>query len=151
LLLRSFPKKNVGKDYEKNLKMETAILQKVHHPNIIELKELVDTKDYLYLIMELVTGGELFDKIVEKGSYTEADAAHLVHKIISAVLYLHESGIVHRDLKPENLLLKTQDDDKEVKNCRFWSFKDRRTRKDDANCMWNSWLCRSRGFDRYRL
>jgi len=85
-LLRS-SLKNVGKDYEKNLKMETAILQKVHHPNIIELKELVDTKDYLYLIMELVTGGELFDKIVEKGSYTEAEAAHLVYKIISAVLY----------------------------------------------------------------
>jgi len=103
---KSSQKKNVGKDYEKNLKMETAILQKVHHPNIIELKELLDTKDHLYLVMELVTGGELFDKIVEKGSYTEQDAAQLVFKIISAVQYLHDTGIVHRDLKPENLLLK---------------------------------------------
>eukprot|EP01099_Mayorella_cantabrigiensis_P008832 TRINITY_DN872_c0_g1_i1.p1 TRINITY_DN872_c0_g1~~TRINITY_DN872_c0_g1_i1.p1 ORF type:complete len:322 (+),score=86.21 TRINITY_DN872_c0_g1_i1:63-968(+) len=117
--IKVISKKNVGKDYEKNLKMETAILQKVHHPNIIELKELLDTKDHLYLVMELVTGGELFDKIVEKGSYTESDAAQLVFKIISAVQYLHETGIVHRDLKPENLLLKNVDDDKQVKIADF--------------------------------
>jgi calcium/calmodulin-dependent protein kinase I len=107
-------KKDLGKDYEKNLKMEVDILKKVNHPNIIALKELFDTPDKLYLIMELVTGGELFDKIVEKGSYTEHEAAQLVRKIVSAVEYLHNLGIVHRDLKPENLLLKSQDNDLEI-------------------------------------
>ncbi|EGG23482.1 myosin light chain kinase [Cavenderia fasciculata] len=107
-------KNDLGKDYEKNLKMEVDILKRVQHPNIIALKELFDTPGKLYLVMELVTGGELFDKIVEKGSYTEADAVSLVRKIVSAVDYLHSSGIVHRDLKPENLLLKTANNDLEV-------------------------------------
>jgi len=107
-------KKDLGKDYEKNLKMEVDILKKVNHSNIIALKELFDTTDKLYLVMELVTGGELFDKIVEKGSYTEAEASQLVRKIVSAVDYLHNIGIVHRDLKPENLLLKRADNDLEV-------------------------------------
>jgi len=107
-------KKDLGKDYEKNLKMEVDILKKVNHPNIIALKELFDTPDKLYLVMELVTGGELFDKIVEKGSYTEHEAGQLVRKIVSAVDYLHNLGIVHRDLKPENLLLKRADNDLEI-------------------------------------
>jgi len=107
-------KKDLGKDYEKNLKMEVDILKKVNHPNIIALKELFDTPEKLYLVMELVTGGELFDKIVEKGSYTEAEASQLVRKIVSAVEYLHSIDIVHRDLKPENLLLKSADNDLEV-------------------------------------
>jgi len=107
-------KKDLGKDYEKNLKMEVDILKKVNHPNIIALKELFDTPDKLYLVMELVTGGELFDKIVEKGSYTESEASQLVRKIVSAVEYLHNLNIVHRDLKPENLLLKRADNDLEI-------------------------------------
>jgi len=107
-------KKDLGKDYEKNLKMEVDILKKVNHTNIIALKELFDTPDKLYLVMELVTGGELFDKIVEKGSYTESEASTLVRKIVSAVDYLHNLGIVHRDLKPENLLLKRADNDLEI-------------------------------------
>ncbi|KAM9992734.1 hypothetical protein ACTFIY_010168 [Dictyostelium cf. discoideum] len=107
-------KSELGKDYEKNLKMEVDILKKVNHPNIIALKELFDTPEKLYLVMELVTGGELFDKIVEKGSYSEADAANLVKKIVSAVGYLHGLNIVHRDLKPENLLLKSKENHLEV-------------------------------------
>ena len=51
-----------------------------------------------------VTGGELFDRIVEKGSYTEKDAADLIRQVLSAVAYMHDMGVVHRDLKPENLL-----------------------------------------------
>jgi len=112
-------KKNVGPEYEKNLRMETEILQKVHHPNIIQLKEMVDTKDKIYFVMELVTGGKLFDRIVEKGSYSEDDAKELVRKIVSAVEYLHSKGIAHRDLKPENLLVKSLENDTEVKIADF--------------------------------
>jgi len=69
--------------------------------------------------MELVTGGELFDRIVEKGSYSEEDAKELVRKIVSAVEYLHSKGIAHRDLKPENLLVKSLENDTEVKIADF--------------------------------
>ena len=61
-----------------------------------------------------VTGGELFDRIVEKGSYTEKDAADLIKQVLSAVHYMHESGVVHRDLKPENLLYHSPDEDSKI-------------------------------------
>jgi calcium/calmodulin-dependent protein kinase I len=64
--------------------------------------------------MELVTGGELFDRIVEKGSYTEKDAADLIKQVLSAVAYMHSEGVVHRDLKPENLLYHSTDEDSKI-------------------------------------
>jgi len=70
-------------------------------------------------VTELVTGGELFDKIVEQGSYSERDAAVLVSKMVSAIQYLHSRGIVHRDLKPENLLLKSPNSLTEIKIADF--------------------------------
>jgi len=94
----------------KRLQTEVEILKKVKHPNIISLKDLYDTPEELYLVMELVTGGELFDKIVQKGQYSEKDASAMVKKILGAVDYLHHNNIAHRDLKPENLLLRGNDD-----------------------------------------
>ena len=61
-----------------------------------------------------VTGGELFDRIVEKGSYTEKDAADLIRQVLDAVAYMHREGVVHRDLKPENLLYQSQDEDSKI-------------------------------------
>jgi calcium/calmodulin-dependent protein kinase I len=95
------------------------ILKKVDHPNIICLREIIDTKNCLFIVTELVTGGELFDKIVELGQYSEKDAAVLVAKMVSAIAYLHDLGIVHRDLKPENLLLKDHQNITEVKIADF--------------------------------
>jgi len=101
------------------LATEIEILKKVQHPNIISLKEIIDTKSWLFIITELVTGGELFDKIVELGSYSEKDAAILVCKMVSAIQYIHNINIVHRDLKPENLLLKNTNNITEVKIADF--------------------------------
>jgi len=93
---------------EKRLHTEVNILTRVNHPNIVCLKDMYETSEKMFLVMELVTGGELFDKIVEKGSYSEKDASVIVRKILSAVEYLHMNGIAHRDLKPENLLLRSE-------------------------------------------
>jgi len=83
---------------------EIAILEKLDHPHVIHLYEVFDAAEYTYLCMEFLGGGELFDRIVEKGSYTELDAAELLMQVLKAVNYLHDKHIVHRDLKPENLL-----------------------------------------------
>ncbi|XP_078070796.1 calcium/calmodulin-dependent protein kinase type IV [Mustelus asterias] len=89
---------------KKIVRTEIGVLLRLSHPNIIRLKEIFETLTEINLVLELVTGGELFDRIVEKGYYSEKDAAGAVKQILEAVAYLHENGIVHRDLKPENLL-----------------------------------------------
>jgi len=99
-----------GDTEQKRLQTEIAILQKVKHPNIVSMRELIDSPRHLYLVMDLVKGGELFDKIVDKGQYTEKDASTIIIKMLDALNYLHSMGIAHRDLKPENLLLKDTDD-----------------------------------------
>lgn len=86
------------------LEREIKIMKKLQHPHILPLIEVYESKDSIYLVLELVTGGELFDKIVERGNYSETDAANIISQILSAVEYLHTQGVVHRDLKPENLL-----------------------------------------------
>lgn len=94
-------KKTIDK---KIVRTEIGVLLRLSHPNIIKLKEIFETSTDIVLILELVTGGELFDRIVERGYYSERDAACVVQQILEAVSYLHGNGVVHRDLKPENLL-----------------------------------------------
>ncbi|XP_071169840.1 calcium/calmodulin-dependent protein kinase type IV-like [Mytilus edulis] len=90
-----------------NLKIinaEIGVLLKLDHPNVIRLKEIFETPQHIYLVLELATGGELLERIVTRGNYCEKDAAAAVKQILIAVHYLHQNGVVHRDLKPENLL-----------------------------------------------
>eukprot|EP01091_Cochliopodium_minus_P019036 TRINITY_DN786_c0_g1_i1.p1 TRINITY_DN786_c0_g1~~TRINITY_DN786_c0_g1_i1.p1 ORF type:complete len:477 (-),score=152.34 TRINITY_DN786_c0_g1_i1:100-1530(-) len=113
-------KKNLGESHAVSLKREIDIMEKVAHPNIIKLKHVFENeKKYVYLIMELVTGGELFDRIVDKSQYGEKDAAILTRKMVDALRYLHSKGIAHRDLKPENILLANQLSDTDVKLADF--------------------------------
>jgi len=95
--------------------IEIEILQKLSHPNIVALIDTYQTPRKLYLVMELVTGGELYDRIVERGNYTEKDASLLIGTIIKAIAYLHDRDVVHRDLKPENLLYASNAPDAEIK------------------------------------
>ncbi|KAK2155072.1 hypothetical protein LSH36_250g03074 [Paralvinella palmiformis] len=83
---------------------ELNVLRRVRHPNIIQLIEVFESRDKLYMVMELATGGELFDRIIAKGSFTERDATTVLYMVLDGVRYLHSLGIAHRDLKPENLL-----------------------------------------------
>uniref|UniRef100_A0A803VKQ8 non-specific serine/threonine protein kinase n=1 Tax=Ficedula albicollis TaxID=59894 RepID=A0A803VKQ8_FICAL len=84
---------------------EVSILRRVKHPNIIMLVEEMDTPTELYLVMELVKGGDLFDAITSSTKYTERDGSAMVYNLASALKYLHGLNIVHRDIKPENLLV----------------------------------------------
>ncbi|KAG0266538.1 Calcium/calmodulin-dependent protein kinase type 1 [Mortierella polycephala] len=86
------------------LDTEIAVLSKVRHMNCVSLLEMFETEDAVYLVTDLAAGGELFDRLLAKGYYTEGDAARLVREILLGVEYLHSMEIVHRDLKPENLL-----------------------------------------------
>ncbi|XP_077091066.1 calcium/calmodulin-dependent protein kinase type 1D [Siphateles boraxobius] len=101
--VKCIPKKAL-KGKENSIENEIAVLRKIKHENIVALEDICESSNHLYLIMQLVSGGELFDRIVEKGFYTEKDASTLIRQVLDAVNYLHSMGIVHRDLKPENLL-----------------------------------------------
>ncbi|XP_048385229.1 serine/threonine-protein kinase H1-like [Stegostoma tigrinum] len=83
---------------------ELNVLRRVSHRNIIQLIEVFETQDRIYMVMELATGGELFDRVIAKGSFTERDATRVLQMVLDGVRYLHTLGITHRDLKPENLL-----------------------------------------------
>ena len=80
------------------------------HPGIIKLYEVYEGEHHIYLVMELLRGGELFDRVLKRGHYDEPDAAVMISRILSALQYIHSLGIMHRDLKPENLILKDDDD-----------------------------------------
>ncbi|KAH9526875.1 calcium/calmodulin-dependent protein kinase I isoform X1 [Dermatophagoides farinae] len=106
--------KKALKGKEDSLDNEIKVLRKLKHKNIVQLVETFEDRNKVYLVMELVTGGELFDRIVEKGSYTEKDASLLIKQILEAVDYMHSQGVVHRDLKPENLLYYSQSEDSKI-------------------------------------
>jgi len=81
-------------------------MAKLHHPYIVEMYEAFDTPKYTYLVLELVTGGELLEELINRDKpYTEKEAMHYISQILKAVEYMHSMGVAHRDLKPENLLL----------------------------------------------
>lgn len=108
-------------DNVESLRREISILKKVNHPHIIKLQDVYEDKKYIHLVTELCTGGELYDRVLEKsqteeGHFSEDDAAILVRDILDAIRYCHdEIHIVHRDLKPENFLLKDESDDAPIK------------------------------------
>lgn len=87
------------------LQNEIDIMAKVHHPHVVGLKAVFDTDATLFIVMELVRGGELYEMIVERKTFSEKDTAHIMRQVFSALEYLHGIGIVHRDLKLENMLL----------------------------------------------
>lgn len=99
--------KSIRTKYIRNklLIREIDIMKRVgNHPSILKLYDVFESQKHLHLVLELVTGGELFDQIVARGEYSEKDASTIVRQMISAVAHLHEHGIAHRDLKPQNLL-----------------------------------------------
>ncbi|XP_077438168.1 calcium/calmodulin-dependent protein kinase type II subunit gamma isoform X12 [Vanacampus margaritifer] len=97
-------KKLSARDHQK-LEREARICRLLKHPNIVRLHDSISEEGFHYLIFDLVTGGELFEDIVAREYYSEADASHCINQILESVSHIHQHDIVHRDLKPENLLL----------------------------------------------
>ncbi|KAL2870615.1 serine/threonine-protein kinase [Aspergillus lucknowensis] len=106
-------KRNV-KGNERMVYDELEVLQKMHHPHIVHFVDWFESKDKFYIVTQLATGGELFDRICEYGKFTEKDASQTIRQVLDAVNYLHQRNIVHRDLKPENLLYLTPDIDSQL-------------------------------------
>ena len=113
--IKIFDKATLEEDDELALQTEVDILSQMDHPNVVKLYEIFDEKEFMYLVMELMTGGELFDRIVEKEHYSEKEAADTIRPIVDAIRYCHGMGIIHRDLKPENLLYATREEGSIIK------------------------------------
>ncbi|KAF5193570.1 Calcium-dependent protein kinase [Thalictrum thalictroides] len=113
-------RKLVNKEDIEDVRREVQIM---HHltgqPNIVELKGAYEDKQSVHLVMELCAGGELFDRIIAKGHYTERAAASLLRTIVQIVHTCHSMGVVHRDLKPENFLLLNKDENSPLKATDF--------------------------------
>lgn len=99
-------KKNV-KGNEQMVYDELEMLQRMKHPHIVRFVDWFESRDKYYIVTQLATGGELFDRICEQGRFTEKDASQTIRQVLEAVDYLHDNNVVHRDLKPENLLYLT--------------------------------------------
>uniref|UniRef100_A0A4W3HGN1 calcium/calmodulin-dependent protein kinase n=1 Tax=Callorhinchus milii TaxID=7868 RepID=A0A4W3HGN1_CALMI len=111
-------KKLSARDHQK-LEREARICRLLKHANIVRLHDSIAEEGHHYLVFDLVTGGELFEDIVAREYYSEADASHCIQQILEAVLHCHQMGIVHRDLKPENLLLASKSKGAAVKLADF--------------------------------
>ncbi|CAM9642271.1 unnamed protein product, partial [Ectocarpus fasciculatus] len=97
-------KEDMKQDEKDLLRAEIAIMRLVNHPNIIRMEAVYESKKDIFIVMQLHSGGELFDRIVGRPRFTEDEAFTVMYPLVESVAYLHEMGIVHRDLKPENIL-----------------------------------------------
>ena len=113
--IKIIDKEQMGETEVENLYNELKIMSLIDHPNIVRVYEYYECHGVVFIVMELMQGGELFDRIVEYEHYTEKQAAEAFRPIVDAVRYCHSLGIVHRDLKPENLLYTTQDENAMIK------------------------------------
>ncbi|KAK9707602.1 Calmodulin-dependent protein kinase cmk2 [Basidiobolus ranarum] len=104
-------RKEILGDHLDMIDKELDVVKKVSHPNIVAFVDSFESRDKYYLVFQLARGGELFERIIEQGKFTEKDATRFMKTVIEAVSYLHDHNIVHRDLKPENLLFKDNSPD----------------------------------------
>ncbi|CAG9329859.1 unnamed protein product [Blepharisma stoltei] len=113
--VKAISKRHLDADDQALLLKEVEILKSLDHPNILKIFEVIEDNNTFYIITELCTGGEIFDKIVSQGHVSENNAAWYMYQVLSALSCCYKNGIVHRDLKPENLLLRDKESDSPLK------------------------------------
>jgi len=117
--VKCITKSGLSADDDDALKIEVAVMYELRHPNIVRFYDFFDEKKHYYLVTELLEGGELFDRIVEKEFYSEDEARRVIQTVCEAIGFCHQRQIVHRDLKPENILLTSKRDDAVIKIADF--------------------------------
>lgn len=113
--MKEIPKTNLDQNTSAKMIEEIDILKDLDHPNIMRIFEVIETTKFYYVITELLSGGELFDKLIKHKRISEKFAAKYLYEMMSALNYCHNKGIVHRDIKPENLLFETSDENSSLK------------------------------------
>jgi len=108
-------KKNDDMNDDESMRTELEILKMIHHRYILNCHELYETPQCVWVVMEMIRGGELLDLLIDGGVYTEKDAARCIKQVFLAISYLHSQGVVHRDLKLQNLLLTEKDRNSDIK------------------------------------
>jgi serine/threonine protein kinase len=121
----------VREHMEEQLKREISIMRMLNHPNIVRLYDVLQTQNHIYLVLELVTGGELFDRIVQAKKFDENTGRRFFQQMIVALHFCHRNGVAHRDLKPENLLVDDRD------NIKITDFGLANMQKGDPNAQQN--------------
>ena len=105
----------LGTEEALSLENEVMILSQIEHPNIVKLREVFEDQENIYIVLDLLSGGELFQRVVDKRVFTEKDAADILRPIIDAIRYWHDLDVAHRDLKLENILYESKDEDAMIK------------------------------------
>ncbi|EFP76199.1 Serine/threonine-protein kinase 17A [Puccinia graminis f. sp. tritici] len=101
--------KVVAKSSVPNLQQHISLMNrtlKLHHPHIVQMYDWFQSKEHFYMVLELATGGELFDHTITRGNFNDREACEMIHQVLDALSFIHSQGIVHRDLKPENLFVR---------------------------------------------
>jgi len=117
--VKEITRANMKREDEVALRQEIEILGAMNHHHVVKLVDFYEDKDKYYVVLELLAGGELFDRIVQKTTYSEKEARDLINVLFRAMKYIHDHRVCHRDLKPENLLLSSTKDDADVKIADF--------------------------------
>jgi calcium/calmodulin-dependent protein kinase I len=108
-------KKNMSPTSVRSVTSEVRVLRNLNHDNVVKLYDMYEDRISFYLCMELVTGGELFERLEQKSSYEEGEARRVCKQILGAIKHCHDRHVVHRDLKPENFMMVSRDDDAAIK------------------------------------